>query len=138
MLAPKAGAPEPHGDTGRDSLIPEIPCGMQPGPISSSHCGRWIRAHQWLAETISLTELKPFLSTGVRDSRSPQKQSLYEPTCLSAVIQQTLARVSTRGRSEERRWQRGFLRKHPLHWLASRTTLLRPEDFAECARKSRG
>lgn len=60
MLAPKVGASEPYGDRRRDSLIPEIPRGMQPGLLSSSHCGRWIGAHQWLAERISLPEHKLF------------------------------------------------------------------------------
>lgn len=36
---------------------------MQPGLLSSSHCGRWIRAHQWLAELI--TQHKLFHTTEV-------------------------------------------------------------------------
>lgn len=43
----------------------KIPSGMQPGLLSSSHCGRWMGAHQWLAELISLTEHKRFHTTGV-------------------------------------------------------------------------
>lgn len=61
MLALKAGASETYGDRRRDSLIPEIPRGMQPGLLSSSHCGRWIGAHQWLAELISVLNCSTLL-----------------------------------------------------------------------------
>lgn len=52
-LTLKVRGSQPYLDRRRDSLIPEIPRGMQPGPVSSSRCGRWIGAHQWLAELIS-------------------------------------------------------------------------------------
>lgn len=58
MLSAKARASEPYRDRRRDSLISEIPRGMQPGLLSFSRCGRWIGAHQWLTELISLAELE--------------------------------------------------------------------------------
>lgn len=67
MLDPKAGASEPCED-GRDSLIPEIPSGMQAGPVSSSHCGHWIRAHQWLAQLINTNCSKLLEMLNVRES----------------------------------------------------------------------
>lgn len=175
---------------------------MQPGPLSSSHCGRWIGAHQWLAELISLTEPKLFHTAGVvkcawvcrlkvlsagllltllmHDQgftdhsfipaliqvkiklheiemfcysflwccsikvgvhvqlQVTAKQRPHGPKSLSAVIQKAFAQVSIWGRDEESCWQRGFLRKYPLRWLASHESLLWPEDFADCARKNRG
>lgn len=63
----RAVASEPYGDRGRDSLILEIPRGMQTGPLSSRCCGRWNGAHQWLEELMGLTEHKPFHTAGVAE-----------------------------------------------------------------------
>lgn len=69
----------------RDSLIPEIPSGMQPGLLSCSHCSRWIRAHQWLLELIILPEHKQFHNNGAAECAWVRRLKVFTAGLLLAL-----------------------------------------------------
>ena len=163
MLDPKAGASEPYEDR-RDSVIPEIPSGMQAGPVSSSHCGHWIGAHQWPAQLINTNCSKLLEMLNVRESAGLKSSlQIYGWLCHSMIGESRSVpsyqhsskwkysirlkifcydqpkhpssslshcwtntawthKLSLRSIYEaamKSYWQRRFLRKYPLLWLAS-------------------
>lgn len=57
------------------------------------------------------------------------KQRQHGPKSRSAMFPKTRAQVSIWSHREENCWQRGFLRKYPLRWLASHKSRLWHERF---------
>lgn len=101
----------------------------------------WLFLHTGTPPTSNMASVNrkiSLFSLSVRKSRSLQKHRHRKAACLSAMIQQTLAKVSEWGHGEESCWQTGFLRKYPLYWLANHTALLWPEHCWMCKKKIGG